>query len=190
MDDKKRLAEYWISRTTVKSYCVSAGLQSVNWDNSYVGSLPTKLFICFVDSDSYNGSFDKSPFNFQSFGCTSIGCYINNQSKPFSPLSMTFEDGHYVSALCALYDNCRTTVIDRDRFKNGYCIFCFDLQGHGGKDKPKPDSDMLPLKMQGSIKINVRFKEPLAKPIHIIALGISPGTFSIDITRNIIYEAD
>lgn len=60
-------AKYPITRVEVKTITISRDIQSKTIDNLYLGQLPKRCIIGFVDSTAFNGSLKYNPFNFQHF---------------------------------------------------------------------------------------------------------------------------
>ena len=68
LNDKN--AQYAITRTTPKVFTLPGGQQSQHIDNAFLGEIPKCIAICMMDNDSYNGNYEKNPFNFQHYNLT------------------------------------------------------------------------------------------------------------------------
>ena len=55
-------AKYNIRRALCKSYTIAAGAHDDTHEALFTGQVPTRLVICMVDNDAYNGTYVKSPF--------------------------------------------------------------------------------------------------------------------------------
>jgi hypothetical protein len=62
---RKGTAKYPIKRAEVKVVAIPQGSLGEPKDNLFQGQVPNKVIIGFVDHDSFNGVYNKSPFNFK-----------------------------------------------------------------------------------------------------------------------------
>ena len=69
LNDKN--AQYAITRTTPEVFTVPRGQQSQHIDNAFLGEIPKYIAVCMMDNDSYNGNYEKNPFNFQHYNLDS-----------------------------------------------------------------------------------------------------------------------
>ena len=59
-----RTAKYPMRRVEVKMFTIPQGSRYFLKESRFLGQLPTRLVVGFVDNDAYNGNIAKSPFNF------------------------------------------------------------------------------------------------------------------------------
>ena len=85
-------AQYAITRTTPKVFTVPRGQQSQHIDNAFLGEIPKCIAVCMMDNDSYNGNYNKNPFNFKHYDLTQIGISVNGEELPFKPLNLNFDE--------------------------------------------------------------------------------------------------
>ena len=64
---QKSAAKYPLRRVEVKSFTLPRGNLSWTKESMFLGQLPKRLIVGFVDNDAYNGSFQKNPFNFNHY---------------------------------------------------------------------------------------------------------------------------
>jgi len=64
---QKSTAKYPLQRVEVKSFTLPRC--NLNWttESVFLGQLPKRLIVGFMDNDAYNGSFRKNPFNFKHY---------------------------------------------------------------------------------------------------------------------------
>ena len=58
---------YPITGSIVKTYSILANQRMFNHENIFLGPLPVRILVAFVDSKAYYGEYNKNPFNFQNF---------------------------------------------------------------------------------------------------------------------------
>ena len=75
-----------------KVFTVPRGQQSQHIDNAFLGEIPKHIDVCMMDNDSYNGNYEKNPFNFQHYNLTQTGISVNGEEVPFKPLKLNFDD--------------------------------------------------------------------------------------------------
>ena len=63
-------AKYPIKRVITKTFTIPRGNLDFSQENVFAGQIPTRLVIGMVDNDSYNGQYDKNPFNFKNYDLT------------------------------------------------------------------------------------------------------------------------
>ena len=96
-------AVYPINRVDIKTYSVAAGLTSLNWDNTFQGQIPNRIFIGMVDNVSFTGQYDKNPYNFKHYNISSIAIYVNGESLPASPIKCNFNNNYYLNGYLSLF---------------------------------------------------------------------------------------
>ena len=57
-------------------------------DNAFLGEIPKRIAVCMMDDDSYNGNYEKNPFNFQHYNVTQIGISVSGEEVPFKPMKL------------------------------------------------------------------------------------------------------
>ena len=77
-------------------------------DNAVLGEIPKRIAICMMDNDSYNGNYEKNPFNFKHYNLTQIGISVNGEEVPFKPLKLNFDDKMFVTAYSTLFSGTGT----------------------------------------------------------------------------------
>jgi len=73
-------------------------------------------------------------------------------------------------------------ALDRTNFSGGYALYAFDLTSDLGED------DHFSLAKQGSVRLVLKFAQPLADPVTVIAYAEFQNVIEIDRNRNVIYD--
>ena len=68
-----------------------------------LGEIPNRIAVCMMDNDSYNGNYNKNPFNFQHYNLTQIGISVSGEEVPFNPLKLNFDEKLFVTAYNTLF---------------------------------------------------------------------------------------
>ena len=105
-------------------------------------------------------------------------------------LQPNFDDNLFVEAYQSMflgsgvYHSDKGNCITRETFKNGYCLFVFDLT----LDLSVNSDSHLNLVKHGSIRIDVRFKTALEHNINCIIYAEFNSIIEIDSTRQVITD--
>ena len=75
-------ALYPYQKTDIRSKFLAQGFYGETLEDIYQGRVPSRLIVGFVESESYNGAFNKNPFHFQNFNLSKIGFYVDGESVP------------------------------------------------------------------------------------------------------------
>ncbi|GFY41809.1 uncharacterized protein F54H12.2 [Trichonephila inaurata madagascariensis] len=81
---EKETAKYKINRVLCKVYSIPQGSMSFVQDNIFIGQMPKRIVVRYVDNDSFHGTFEKS-FDFKHYDINFIGVYVDGQPTPQSP---------------------------------------------------------------------------------------------------------
>ncbi|XP_078318974.1 uncharacterized protein LOC144620864 [Crassostrea virginica] len=181
-------AKYPLINTDVKLASIASGQTRFIWDNIYLSQCPSKIVVGLVSTEAQTGNYQKNPFNFQTFGATQVGVFVNNVSIPGQPYKI--EKECYVSAYRSLFDIVDKTQLDsgnyieRDDWPNGYSLFGFCLQPQFG------NNETLSLVNHANVRIEIAFQQALRETVSCILYAEFPSYFEIDNTRNVIVSVN
>ncbi len=179
-------AKYPIRRVEIHTIHINAGLRETPENAIFNGQVPRRLVICCVDAEAYHGNYKKSPFNFQNFNIDEVSVSAAGQVYPAKPLALDFESNKYTRAFIQLFeglgisDDNKGNGITFTKFKNGHCIFAFDLS-------PDEDDggDHWDLVKEGATTVNIHFANAIpAGGIEVLVYGEFDNLLTIDHTRN------
>lgn len=187
----KGTAKYPLTRVEVKSLTIHGGVQGETLDNVFLGQLPKRIIIGFVDNRAFNGNRSFNPFNFQNYNINFLSLYIDGVQIPSKPLQPSFStDMLYVDTYQTLFSgtglhylndgNC----IARGDYPYGYCLTAFDLT----PDLSANSNLHWNLVKHGSVRIEVRFKNSLTATINCIVYAEFDNVIEIDSTRQVITD--
>ncbi|XP_054769406.1 uncharacterized protein F54H12.2-like [Lytechinus pictus] len=184
-------AKYPINKVDVKSFTIPAGNMSVNKDNLFLGQIPNRIIVGFVDNDAYNGSYRKNPYNFKHYNLNYISITVDGEPLPMRPLRPCFEDGgsqNYIEAYNTLFMGTsrlfsdRGIAINREEYARGYTLYAFDLT------PDLSDGCHLNLVKEGNVRLEAGFDVALPNTLNCIVYSESQGLIQIDRSRNVIYD--
>lgn len=182
-------ARYMVPRVTVKTVAIPAQSRTLSHDNIYLGTLPESLIICFVREEYMGSNRQGNPFNFQHHDINYLALYMNGETIPSRPYTPNFDSGLYIREYRALYDALHKKysneglTITRDSFAQGFCLFAFDLS------TDKNNLACLSGPRTGSIRLEVKFANPLGHTVCAILFAQFESILEIDKYRNVITEA-
>jgi hypothetical protein len=71
---------------------------SGNQPNIFQGALPNRIMIGMVNTDAFNGTYTKNPFNFKNYDITTMGLTVSGENLPGKPLQLKFgAESDYIS---------------------------------------------------------------------------------------------
>lgn len=185
-------AKYSLNRVEVKAFSIPTGTMSFSKDNLFLGQLPHRLVVGFVDNDAYNGVLDKNSYNFKNMNLNYLSLMTDGQqvpeSKPLTPKFTLAGGQSYVQAYQTLFSGLNKMYqdtghfISRDDYPNGYTLYCFDLS---------PDlnpGDHLNLVRKGNLRLEMRFGHALPQTIMVIVYAQFQNILEVDKQRNVLLE--
>lgn len=182
-------AKYPITRVEIKTVTIGRDVQSKTIDNLYLGQLPKRCIIGFVESTAFNGSIKTNPYNFQHFKHNYLALYVDSVQIPSKPLTPDFENKMYTRSYHTLYSGSGVHFgdignnISLSEYPNGYCLAAFDLT----PDLSCHDSHWNIIK-SGCLRVEIRFAEALEKTITAIIFSEFDNIIEIDRNRNVIID--
>jgi hypothetical protein len=181
-------AKYPINRVVCKTFTVPRGNLDLSQENLFSGQLPNCIVIGLVDNDSFNGAWNKNPFNFQHFNLTQMKVYIDGQNQYISPIEPDYANGQHVRAYLSLFEGTgkygkdEGLDVSREDYPNGYALYAFDLTPDIAED------DHLNLAKEGTVRLDAKFRVPLANTINIVCYAVFSNIIELDRNKNILFD--
>ena len=176
--------KYPMMDTEITTYSIGKGITSNIQENVLMGRIPKILVIGFVSSSALDGALTKSPFNFQNFNLSEINVSTNIQSMQYNTIPLDFSENDFLVALQTLQKTASDPTlgngITRDNFTLGNNLLAFEIFPIVG--------NTLSMNKMGSIRISVKFKEPLPENINVIVYSQYQTLLEIDGNRNVHIE--
>ena len=183
-------AKYPLRKVEMKFFTRAAGRADLSEQNLVNGILPQRVIMGMVLTEAFNGSRHKSPFNFQSFGISSLVLRKNGIAVPFDKMDFDFENDEYMMGYFSLLQSVgmwgseskNNGITPTRDYKNGYTLFGFNLS---------PDEslgDNLNLIKEGHLSFDLRLKTGHAESITIICYLEYDTILEIDKDRNVLYN--
>lgn len=186
----KATAKYPLTRVEVKTVTMRGGVLGETLDNIILGQLPKRIIIGFVDNKAFNGDKKYNPFNFKHYNINFFSLYIDGTQIPSKPLQPNFKENLYADAYHTLYSGTgihfsnQGNNISRESYAQGSCLFAFDLT----PDLSANSTSHWNLVKHGSMRIEVRFAEPLVSTVNCILYAEYDNVLEIDSSRQVIVD--
>ena len=158
-------------------------------DNIFLGTLPKRCIIGFVNTTAFNGLVTANPFNFCSFNWNYLSVFLDSSPIPTKPFVCDFPNHQFIRAYNSLFEGCNINHDDignnitREAYANGYALVAVDLT----PDLSASESH-ISMPRTGSLRIEVHFEEALAQSITAVIFSEFNATIEIDKNRNIITD--
>ncbi|XP_048484162.1 uncharacterized protein F54H12.2-like isoform X3 [Plutella xylostella] len=180
-------AKYPITRAEVKVLTIPAGVQGKTLDNIFLGQIPKRCIVGFVNNIAFNGSLNTNPFNFQNYNINSFSLYVDGQQIPSKTLQPSFENKVFTNAYHTLFSGTgihflnEGNSISREDFADGYCLMAFDLT----PDLSANNNSHWNLIRHGSLRLEVRFDTALTSTVNCIVYAEFDNVLEINKNRDI-----
>jgi len=168
---------------------VPTGNHDFTQENVFNGSIPSRMVICMVDNDAFNGSYEKNPFNFKTYGLTSLKLLLDgNQQQSVKPIELDFDEHRFIEAYMSLFSGTgkqlkdEGTDIDRTDFPKGYAIYAFDLTPDMNED------GHFNLMREGSVRLDLKFKTALPNTINVLVYSEFEHVIELNRNRDVIFD--
>ena len=182
---KKSPAIYPYHRSDVKVFNIANGSYNFSADDIFQGEIPSRVIVALTSGAAYSGSYTKNPFNFHHHNANFVGFYVDGQSVPGPPLQPNYSGDKYVSSYLSTFTATgkylmnEGNYISRKQFKDGYCMYVFDIEGKHGKE-------FMNLVRRGHTRLTIRFQSATTDNVCVLVYGKTPAILEIDETRNIL----
>ena len=129
----------------------------------------------------------KNPFNCQHYNLTQIGIWVNGEEVPFKPLKLYFDEKLFVAAYNTLFsgngklNGNSGSIIKREDYQEGFPIIVADLT-------PFEIGDNFDLKQEGTLSIELVFKNPLAATINVLVYAEYDNVIETDSNHKVIKD--
>ena len=183
---ERSLATYPIKRTEVQTSVIEAGVKSKTVSNLSIGQLPRRCYIGLVSNDAYNGARNMNPFNFEHYDLTYIALTLDGQLKPNIPLTPDFTNNLFIQSYMSLfaatgkYNVDESIDITRLEYKDGYCLYGFDLSSDQSADADYMDSIK-----DGNFVIDLRFSMKTPHAVNVVVLFEYDSVIRLDRARKV-----
>jgi hypothetical protein len=185
----RHAAKYPIRRVVVKTLHIAGGRRDTPTNTLFMGQIPRRIILGFVEKDAYFGSYTKNPFNFKPFGIRQVQVIAAGKVYPRSPMVLNFDGNQYTRAYLSLFDSLNMGNEDRSNsitykdYGNGYTLFGFDLTPDNS------DGSHWDLVEDGSTSVKVEFdKDTPVAGLKMVILAEFDGLLSIDHNRNVYFD--
>jgi hypothetical protein len=181
-------AKYPIRRAQVKTYTVPRGNLNHSQEQLFTGDIPSRILIGIVDNDSFNGIYEKNPFNFKHHDVTQIKLFLDGQPQLVRPIEANYGINHFINGYASLFNATGKYMkdenldISREDYAAGYALYGFDLSPDLG------DSGHFNLQREGAVRVDIKFGTALANTVNVICYAEFDSVIEVDRHRNVIFN--
>lgn len=180
-------AKYPITRAEVKVLTIPTGVQGKALDNIFLGQIPKRCVIGFVNNTAFNGSLNTNPFNFAHHNINLFSLYVDGQQIPACTLQPSFDTDMITSAYNTLFSGTgihfmnEGNYITKYDYTGGFCLMAFDLT----PDLCANSQSHWNLIKHGSVRMEVRFDKALTATVNCIVYAEFDNVIEINKNRDI-----
>lgn len=162
--------KYPFTRVEVRRIGIPSNTVDACCDNVLRGQIPRRMFVGFVDSDAFTGSYTKSPYSFHHNHVTFAAAYVDGTQYPTKAYTPDFSNGLYCREFLALYQSLNQnysdtyTTIDYTEYADKHTLFAFNL-APDLTSGPGSVGHLSPVQF-GTLRLHFRFKDALTNPLN------------------------
>ncbi|EFP00450.1 hypothetical protein CRE_21761 [Caenorhabditis remanei] len=179
--------QYPLISSQVRSFYIEPNRMDAPSNTLFTSKMPRRIFVGLVDADAYNGSYDKSPFNFKPHGISDIHVDYCGITLPGRPFSLDFTNNKFIEAYLQLQEtlghtrnNVACNSINTRMFKEGgFTIFGFELS------PVAQDNSLFELVKQTNVSVRLNFKDKTPEGgLYCVVYAEFDQLFALDALRN------
>lgn len=174
-----------VRRIEMKFFSRAGGRNDLSEQNLVSGLLPRRVIVGLVESDAFNSKLTKNPMNFQNFQLSSLILRRNGVALPWEELDVDYAGDCYSQAYMSLFQGTGKLFSDEgfavsyDQFKNGFCLYGFDLSSDMG------GCGTFDLITEGKLSLEVKLKTPHSTSITMVVYLEFDSLYEIDKSGNV-----
>jgi hypothetical protein len=160
---------------------IDKGHKNVTIPNLHLGQVPDRIIFGILKSETFSGSYNTNPFNFEHFNLESIDFRLNSESLPGMPIEMDYKNDNYMQAYTLLtkdwYRKRKGHFISHWAFSRGYAIYNIDTS-HDNYSSVGAHYPVL--RTGGILDLHLKFSEAPTVPICIVFKFIFNNQINIE----------
>ena len=182
--------KYPLKTLVTKVFAEPAQSLQINKENLFLGQLPSRIVIGFLNNNAMYGKYTESPFNFHHFNVNYICLHLEGRSIPAKPLRPDFDNDCYARSYYQMLDSLGKTdspdanTITYTDYAKGNTLWVFDLTPDGAGDSPHHVN----LIKHGNLRLEVHFKQALTQTISVLVQGEFTNLIEIDKFKNVMVD--
>ena len=182
---KKSPAHYNFTRNIIRTYQTHSGVLRVDWNNIFLGQLPTALYFIFLDNEQFANSDKKNPHVWLTHGCRKAHLTINGYNHPANSIEYNTDtkniyDGYrwFLNNMGLRLSNEDIEITPEKLYKDKFCI-PFDLS-HRSDNGFSPQAQE-----NGSISFHCEFAASLTNAITVLVMASFDSHVWVDENNNV-----
>jgi hypothetical protein len=180
-------AKFNIRRVEMKYFTKGPNRSDIQEPNLVNGVLPRRLVFGLVKNESFVGSYNSNPLNFQHFQVRQIIVRVNGQAVPFESIDVDFPNNSYMqgylSLLHGLNDLHSANAFDispHEDYINGHTLYAVDLT-------PDRNPQNFNLIKEGNIGLEIKLGATHSHSISVIVYLEYDHLLQITKNKNVLF---
>ena len=187
MLNDSKLVRYFYIKEDLRRYTVSSGSSSFFIQDMFQSRVPQRMLIYFVNSSAHSGSMGENPFYFHHHNVSEIRVTVNGETAPGGVITTDFDNDDFAEAYESIF-NTRPQNRDGNEITNGITPYDYANGYFFAHINFQPQSfagSFFPLRNDGAVRLELKFKRPLQQTIVLMALAYMGNHIECDFARNI-----
>lgn len=178
-------ANYPGTKVSMKAYSLPIGTYTHTNESLLTGLVPQRLIIGILNTDNYQGHYEKNPFAFQNNGLQQIIITCNAEQTTQHVINVDKDEDRVLDGFISLFDamgitNCDAGLDMRvNEYKNGKTLYGFDLrdmnEGHA-------------IPRHGNVSIYLKFKKSTTASMTAIVYPEYPSNMFITSDKQVFFK--
>jgi hypothetical protein len=187
----RHTAKYPYKRVEMHNYTLPKGSQQHTLENMFLGRIPCRVMIGFVNHGAFSGDYVLNAFNFQHFNVSQLSLFKNGEQVFCRPYATVYGDNNPSYAIPYLQSFINTGnhladdgyCVSMQDWQKGYCIYPFDLT----PDLSAHEQHWC-VQEQGNVRFEVSFRIPLPDAVTVICYAEFREIMEVDNNRECAFQ--
>ena len=188
--EKKLISEtckYPLSHIIMRQFQITKNSLIYTTENIFQNVIPERVIVCFVQTESLIGDYNKNPFHFQNCKLNEAFLTVDSEPIPILPFKVDFEKNEFSKFFNIFHDN--LGQIHNTSFSTGLTYSDFKNQMFLSWDLSLSSEASLTndysIQRRGNVKLLFRFNDPLPEAMSLLIYAEAPHVLEIDSGRQV-----
>jgi hypothetical protein len=179
-------AKYPYKKVEMHNYTIASGLYQKTIENMFLGKVPNRILFGFCKNSAFSGTINENCFDFENFNVSQLTLSINGKIVGSSPYKINYATNGCMLPFIFTFINSGNIFyddgygVDRDSYKNGYCMYAYDLTPDLAANEPYSSPQQ-----QGNVRLEITFGFPLPCVCNLVVHSETQDIVEIDRNREV-----
>ena len=179
---------YNFTRNVLRTFAVHEGVTQIDWNNLFIGRLPTSLYFVFLDNEQIASEAGVNPHTWLRYDCTRAHLIVNGHTFPTHSITYNETTGDLYNGYrwflsnIGLRNSNEDVEINIEKYYKDKFMIPFDLSH-------RSDSGFIPqIDASGTITFHCEFKQATTKALTLMVLASFESHLAVTKDRDIVMD--